>query len=104
MMTRLAIIACFLLVGCSEYPSGPYAPTRQCSSAVNLDTFRIALESPEAVDTWCADRAASVMDYQFCRMRARGNGDTILIIQRNPDDCWISYFPRGHIPGHPDRY
>ena len=103
-MKRL-ILAIFVLalVGC-EYPTGAYAPTWRCTREVHLDTFRIALESPEAADNWCAARAASVMDYQFCRMRARAAGDTILVIRRDLDDCWISYFPQGHRPGQPDRF
>lgn len=102
----LVIVLLFLaaLFGCGEWPTRPYAPTWRCSTIIRLDTFRIALEGPAAVDNYCADRAASVMDYQFCRMRARGHGDTILVIQRNRDDCWISYFPQGHRPGQPDRF
>ena len=100
---RKVLLFGLFLIGC-EYPSGPYAPTWMCSRVVNLDTTRIPFTNPTAIDNFCANRANSPLEFHYCRARIRSQGDTALLIQRDPDDCWVSYFPHGHIPGRPDRF
>lgn len=101
-MVRLLLVA-ILLVGC-EYPTGAYAPTWRCTREIHLDTLRVAMGGEDAIRTFCAKQAGSPIEYTFCRMRIRSQGDTAYFISRKPDDCWISYFPQGHRPGQPDRF